>query len=87
MGLFKRFNQPISSHLVSHISVPNNRCGGGHNHSEPLTELRANADAYYWSFFLHAIGRWNGLPKNSSNLVQVRFNNDVLVAGDVGAFS
>ena len=87
MGLFKRFNQPINLHLVSHIFIPNNHCRSRHNHSKPLTELRANTDAYYWSFFLNAIRRWNNLPKDSSNLIQVQFNNDVLVASDVGAFS
>ena len=34
-------------------------------------------DAYYWSFFLHSTRQWNNLPKNSSKLLGIQFN-DVL---------
>ena len=78
MGLFKRFNLSDNSHLVSNIFVPNNHLRSRHNHSKPLTELRAKTDAYYWSFFLHAIRRWNNLPSDSVNSLQIQFNNDVV---------
>ena len=87
LGLFKRFNLTCNFNLIANIFRANLRVQGCHIHSKLLILIRAQPDCYYWSFFLHSIRQWNNCPLNSSDLLEIQFNNDVYVSGDVGEFS
>lgn len=75
MGLFDKFVTLANSHLVEGIFRRNLR-GGRHCHSNSLMEIHARSDPYYWSYFLHAIRRWNSLPKDSLKLQEIQFGNE-----------
>ena len=76
MGLFEKFALLGNTNLVKGILKRNHR-GGRKCHTNPLVELHAHSDPYYWSFFLHAIRRWNSLPKDSLKLIEIQFGDDV----------
>jgi hypothetical protein len=76
MSLLEKFTLHGNFNLVEGIFKQNHR-RGRKCHSNPLVELRAHSDPYYWSFFPHAIRRWNSLPKDSLKLQEIQFNNDV----------
>lgn len=75
MGLFGKFVTSENFNLVEEIFKRNHR-GGRHCHSNPLMEIHARSDPYYWSYFLHAIRRWNSLPKDSLKLQEIQFGNE-----------
>ena len=75
IGLFENFSLSSNANLVSDIFKRNHR-GGRNCHSNSLVELHAHSDPFYWSYFLHAIRRWDSLPKASLKLHEIQFSDD-----------
>lgn len=77
LGLFDRFHMTCNFKLIANICKPNLRKQRRRDHSNPLIEMRARTDTYYWSFFLRAIRQWNSLPEDSLKLLEIQDNDDV----------